>query len=193
MSLEASCVWMQLFQNKCFSQPKSILACNPWSISATVSCAACVWKKTASLTDYSQRGADFIYSFDLFVWICLPFQPTKRTFLITNLHSGSAFAFCAFSDPLLKRLALSSSPSRISLFKSKSCVFHMGLPDLLHALFSLFLPFISTSFFLFLSLFHPNLNKSATFQTGNEGLWLFWKERKECRGGGKCMLGVILF
>lgn len=83
----------------------------------------------------------------VFIWCRLLAQTTKHVFLITNSLAASAFFLWMSVDPLLERLALSSSQSRISLLKSKSCVFHMGLPDLLHAAFSLFLPFISTLLF----------------------------------------------
>lgn len=161
--------------------PKSISACDPGSIQLYH--VPVVFERKHNLE---------LITADWFVWMIFVAPATHQMHVFNHKSAFRLhFCLCMSSDPLLKRLALSSSWSRISLFKSKSCVFHMGLLDLLHALFSLFLPFIST--LLFLSLFHPNLNKSTTFQTGNEGLWLFWKGRKECRGGGKCMLGVILF
>lgn len=96
-----------------------------------------------------------------------------------------SFCLCMSSDPLLKRLALSSSWSRISLFKSKSCVFHMGLPDLLHALFSLFLPFISS---LFISL-SPQSQQKHRISDRQWGIMIILEGKKRMQRGRKMYAG----
>lgn len=98
------------------------------------------------------------------------------------------FCLCMSSDPLLKRLAFSSSWSHISLFKSKSCVFHMGLPDLLHALFSLYLPFISTLFSLSISL-SPQSQQKHHISDRQWGIMIILEGKKRMQRGRKVYAG----
>lgn len=89
MSLESSCVWMQLFQNKCFSQPKSILACDPWSISATI--MRCLRFEENSIFNGLQLTRSGFY---LFVWfICMNFF-TLSTHQAHVFNHKSAFRLC---------------------------------------------------------------------------------------------------
>lgn len=157
--------------------PKSISACDPGSIQLYH--VPVVFERKHNLE---------LITADWFVWMIFVAPATHQMHVFNH---KSAFrlhlCLCMSSDPLLKRLALSSSWSRISLFKSKSCVFHMGLPDLLHALFSLFLPFISTLLF-FISL-SPQSQQKHHISDRQWGIMIILEGKKRMQRGRKVYAG----
>lgn len=135
-------------------------------------------RKLLNRLQLTRRG---FYLFICFIYLYEFVTLATQLAHIFNHKSAFRLCFCLWmsSDPLLKRLALSSR-SRISLFKSKSCVFHMDLPDLLHAQFSLFLPCISLS---------PQSQQKHHISDRQWGIMIILEGKKRMQRGRKMYAG----